>query len=435
MVRTFVGPTHFCALLLGNTSSNPSEEPLETGLHDPEIVAVGEDAQQGGACAVKGGCVAPDNPHKELCPCCKTKLVHDACWRRIPLALESCKALRIRGACSSGCLLQLLQQDGSPAAKALRRRLVAELEKQMEESEKPLAQTQEPKPQDDDESRKKPSGRKGKKRKKNAEAEPEDDRPRPSEGLEYCGAGGACAFDTLKEWVLQSQPRYSLSGTVEENEKYRDLLSRAALYTNNANVVKHNNRPPVLLRSRAFVEEHVDELRADFARAKLNAAVLVIEDAAESEALRSLVSDDKLKAAEGLRVSWLQGDVYPLHEEIDAEGEAAIYAFTLCGNHSTAALASLVSDGLETSGGRPAYVYFRSQLSDFQFSFLAGHENALESQRSQLTANYTTFAEPLHVIPFIRDLWVEKGRPPPQYGREYAGASSPYSEFQETLNR
>ena len=234
---------------------------------------------------------------------------------------------------------------------------------------------------------------------------------------------------------MQSQPKYSLSGTVEENEKYRRLLLCAALYTKRADVVKHNNRAPVLLRSRAYVSAHVDELKADFARGKLSDAVLVVEDGAESETLKPLVGDDKLSAAKRMCAAWLKGDISLLKEEIEGGAAAKVYAFTLCGNHSTAALASLVSEGVEASGERAAYVYFRSQLSDADFSFLAGHENALESQRSQLTANYTAFAEPLHVIPFIRDLWVEKGRPAPLSGREYAGASTAYHEFQETLNR
>ena len=389
---------------------------------------------------MEGGCVARNNPSTELCPSCKTKPMHIACWHKIPMARESYRVLGIRGACSAKCLLQLLHKVGSDAAKALRGKLIEELEKEEGEGERtrpapasvpPSSARVEVPPAPDKREKKRRAPKKKDKDKPEAEAE---ERPRPPDGLHY-SADGAVAFESLEKWVLQSQPKYSLSGTVEENEKYRRLLLCAALYTKRADVVKHNNRAPVLLRSRAYVSAHVDELKADFARGKLSDAVLVVEDGAESETLKPLVGDDKLSAAKRMCAAWLKGDISLLKEEIEGGAAAKVYAFTLCGNHSTAALASLVSYGVEASGERPAYVYFRSQLSDADFSFLAGHENALESQRSQLTANYTAFAEPLHVIPFIRDLWVEKGRPAPLSGREYAGASTAYHEFQETLNR
>ena len=183
---------------------------------------------------------------------------------------------------------------------------------------------------------------------------------------------------------------------------YKELMMRAAGYTTHASIPLINHRQPTRLQSRAFVPARVTELKAMFMVDKMDAAHVVIQDVVQGPKGGSSRRGDFNGGL--LRAAWEKGDPGPMFQAIAQRG-LEVNAFTVAGNHSTAAAAEL---GVEH---RPAYIYFRSQMKDLDFVFMARMQNDVAQSSAAATAEYVAFSRPDRLLPFMRRVWCDFGRP------------------------
>jgi hypothetical protein len=185
---------------------------------------------------------------------------------------------------------------------------------------------------------------------------------------------------------------------------FRELMKRAACYTSWAAVDIFNNRQPLELQTRPYVEERVEELVRNFDQGVLTPAVVVIQDAYQEG--RQEWNDDDIAAAMAIKKKWVDGRARALFRAVEGtEGAPRVHAFTLVGNHSTEACSRL---GVNR---RSAYVFFRSALNDDDFMFISRAENDMTRAAAATTALYTDYRRPLRLVPFLRAVWARHGRP------------------------
>lgn len=404
-------PPGHCNLFYSNITVNPL-----VPLFSPFLLTAGqqherEEGHRAWHCDVDVGCIAPGPLTLYICPVCAQKKVHDLCWPKVPGAEEA----SLSRVCSRQCLEHHLKTGEA-----------------LYPAQHPPADASRTGKAPARESRgKKRAGGAGEKKEKD-ELGVEPNKRAKHEGQEFQVTKNACtfcAYKTLKERVDKEAGGQDIlaCGTLVGNKRYRALMSQAALHGDKLDVRRFNNRPPVRLQSRAFVLQRVESLKADFVAAHMGPAVVVIADTGAWD----VGTKQQVLAAAELCRQWEEGNPEPLVEEFaKADGsEPAVHAFTLVGNHSTAALCQLV-DRLDPY--RAAYIFFASQLKKDQFNFIARHENEVALQRAEGTASYMGFGHTLNVIPFIHRIHESFGSPPIAAG----GSGDPqYLAFKAHLNR
>ena len=412
-----------------------------------------------------GGCKYPAIRDRYLCTVCQKKYVHDLCWQEVPGA-EASGVQRV-------CSVQCVQQSVEPFRQAKKARVSVAQEPCLPPipDEKPdtakRQRTSEGKHTDDvpaggsslvaAPSKKRRIGR----RKKVAVGDNEEDneggqelveldidpqerrrdsRTNLGEGvqeLEYRKLRSGClftAYNSLKD-MLKLEDKPLASGTARWNKRYHNLLSLAALHGDKMDVRKFNNRPPIILQTRAFVRDRVDFLKTDFVLNEMSPAVVVIIDEADSE-WKSGATEEQVAAAVRVRDEWAAGNVEPLVQQFEGIGATCnVLAFTLVGNHSTCALSELCDAGSAMEPLRTAFLFFISQLFRDEFTFIAKYENDLAAQRAEGTALYNDFALTKNVVPFIRRIWEHFGCPDVVAGGASAKAESKYINFKRHVDR
>lgn len=190
---------------------------------------------------------------------------------------------------------------------------------------------------------------------------------------------------------------------------YRELMKRAAGFTTWASVGMINHRQPPRLQTRAYVSERVDKLVRNFDAALMSPAVVVVQDVFQEVNPGEDApawSGDEVTGAMQLKAEWEVGRARGLYAAVEGvQGAPSVHAFTVVGNHSTAAASRA------NVYRREAYVFFRSGLSDDDFKFLSRTENDMAKASAETTALYYDYKRPLRLVPFLRQLWQRHGRP------------------------
>ena len=185
---------------------------------------------------------------------------------------------------------------------------------------------------------------------------------------------------------------------------FRELMKRAAGFTSWAAVNVINNRQPIELQTRPYVEDRVEELVRNFDHTLLGTAVVIVQDVLEEEPCDW--DKDTVSAACEIRRAWQGGKAHDLLAAIeDVAGAPEVHAYTVVGNHSTEACSKA---GVQR---REAYIFFRSALTDDDFRFLSRTDNELARAGASTTALYDEYKRPLRLVPFLRALWERHGRP------------------------
>ncbi|CAD7697638.1 unnamed protein product, partial [Ostreobium quekettii] len=239
--------------------------------------------------------------------------------------------------------------------------------------------------------------------------------PPPMVEQEFEGSGqGVLAGKSLVDFVNAEIGLQYGSGTLEDQERYCQILRSAVARIDNVPVGSINHRPPTALTTRPFLLDRRAQLIENFNFDHLGTAVIVVEDRVEAENER-LAPVAAREWGANAKVAWAKYDLRPLLEGLIPvqQGEANVFAFTLIGNHSTAALAHFLHSKKvqEVRAVRPSYNFFRSQFPDELFQFLSRYENEACAAEAQLTAGYNLFSDPRYLCPFIRKHWKDLGSP------------------------
>ena len=186
---------------------------------------------------------------------------------------------------------------------------------------------------------------------------------------------------------------------------FRELLKRAAGYTRRAAVHVINNRQPVQLQTRPFLESRVEDLKQVYDKEEAKPAIVVIQDRRDDSA--DDFSAEQAIAGGQVEREWREGNPKRLFKLIEdkVSEERRVYAFTCVGNHSTEAASRAGVDR------RAAFIFFRNHLRDEDFVFLSKTENEIARAAAATTAAYDEYARPTKLIPFLRDIWMRHGCP------------------------
>lgn len=258
--------------------------------------------------------------------------------------------------------------------------------------------------------------KKTKKPRKTAEDEEEEKLPQPRLERPFLGLReDVLAGNDLVQFVDSEVSLQYGSGTVAEQEKYCALLKCAAARIDRVPASAINHRPPTRLTTRPFLLPRRTQLIENFNFDLVATCIVVVED--DCDAQEHPVPSEARTRAMSARKAWQEYDLRNLLTGLlgdDTGGPTTpLYAFTLTGNHSTDALVHLVELGTVSveRAVRCCYVYFRTQLEDEHFQFLARFENETCAAEAELTASYNLFSDPQYLCPFIRKHWVDLGRP------------------------
>lgn len=263
---------------------------------------------------------------------------------------------------------------------------------------------------------KKEGVKKSMKMKKTAEAKQEEKVPQPRLERPFLGVReDVLAGSDLVQFVDSEVSLQYGSGTVAEQEKYCALLKCAAARIDRVPASAINHRPPTRLTTRPFLLARRTQLIENFNFDLIATCIVVVEDDCDAED-HTVTSEARTRALSARKASQeydLRNLLSGLVGDNTSGPTTPLYAFTLTGNHSTDALVHLVELGTVSvdRAVRCCYVYFRSQLHDEHFQFLARFENETCAAEAELTASYNLFSDPQYLCPFIRKHWVDMGRP------------------------
>lgn len=210
------------------------------------------------------------------------------------------------------------------------------------------------------------------------------------------------------------------------NLLFEKLLGMAAVYTDQGNPLCFNRRPSYesKLLQRVNVPARVEALTTNFDSNALTPAV-VIFDPADEQYLKDV------------RRSWKNGDPNTLLRAVEEyeEGSEPDF-FTIVGNHSSQAHVKRWQQDNTTQLKRGVFVFFKGQISEDDFRYISRTEN-MAVQRIATTTAYKGHTEPLNVIPFIREYWLQYKSPPrPEATRKknMSSKEQDYKDFQTLLH-
>ena len=233
-----------------------------------------------------------------------------------------------------------------------------------------------------------------------------DDWRKPLNLMDWPGdKTGRLCYTPLVDYVMETQSVNKRTVDGLHQMWFRELLKRAAGYTRRAAVRVINNRQPVQLQTRPFLESRVEDLKQVYDKEEAKPAIVVIQDRRDDSA-------DDFSAAQAIaggqvEREWREGNPKRLFKLIEdkVSEERRVYAFTCVGNHSTEAASRAGVDR------RAAFIFFRSHLRDEDFVFLSKTENEIARAAAATTAAYDEYARPTKLIPFLRDIWMRHGCP------------------------
>ena len=226
--------------------------------------------------------------------------------------------------------------------------------------------------------------------------------------LEWDGGSGEKSrkcYASLVEYVMDTQSVSKRAVDGLHQVWFRELLKRAAAYTPKAAVCVINNRQPASLQTRPFLESRVEALARVYDKEEAKPAIVVVQDRRDDTS--TLFTKEQAVAGGRAEREWRGGNPSNLFKAIEdrRSSTSELFAFTCVGNHSTEAASKV---GVTRWA---AYIFFRSHLREEDFVFMSKTENEIAKAAAATTADYDEYAQPLKLIPFLRDIWVRHGRP------------------------